>query len=75
MKILETDRLILRTWVAEDIESILAINNGSKDMEYFPKLQNLEATKKLIIRINSLFKKYSYTVYATESKDSSELTA
>ena len=46
MKTLETDRLILRTWVAEDIESILAINQDPKVMEYLPSLQDLDMTKK-----------------------------
>ena len=41
-------------------------------MEYFPKLQDLETTKKFIIRINSHFEKYGYTLYATERKDSGE---
>ena len=72
MKILETDRLLLRTWDDHDLQPMLAINQDPKVMEYFPELQNLEATKKLIIRINNHFEKYGYTVYATERKDSSE---
>ena len=72
MKILETDRLILRTWHDEDLQPMLAINQDPKVMEYFPELQDLEATKKLIVRINSHFEKYGYTVYATERKDSGE---
>ena len=72
MKILETERLILRTWVDEDLESMFAINQDPKVMEYFPELQDLETTKKLIVRINSHFEKYGYTVYATERKDSGE---
>ena len=70
MKILETDRLILRTWNDNDLQPMLAINQDSKVMEYFPGLQDLETTKKLIIRINNHFEKYGYTVYATERKDS-----
>ena len=72
MKILETDRLILRTWVDADLESMFAINQDPKVMEYFPELQDLETTKKLMIRINNHFEKYGYTVYATERKDSGE---
>ena len=71
-KIIETDRLILRTWVDADLESMFAINQDPKVMEYFPELQDLETTKKLIVRINSHFEKYGYTVYATERKDSGE---
>ena len=72
MKILETDRLILRTWVDEDLESMLAINQDPKVMEYFPELQDLETTQKLIVSINRHFEKYGYTVYATIRKDSGE---
>ena len=53
MKILETDRLILRTWNDDDLQPMLAINQDPKVMEYFPELQDLETTKKLISRINS----------------------
>lgn len=72
IKILETDRLILRTWRDEDLQQMLAINQDPKVMEYFPELQDLESTKKLIVRINSHFEKYGYTVYATIRKDSGE---
>ena len=68
MKILETGRLILRTWDDNDLQPMLAINQDPKVMEYFPELQDLETTKKLIVRINSHFGKYGYTVYATEEK-------
>ena len=40
MKILETDRLILRTWVDADLESMFAINQDPKVMEYFSELQD-----------------------------------
>ncbi len=58
MKILETDRLILRTWDGDGLQPMLAINQDPKVMEYFPELQDLETTKKLIVRINSHFEKY-----------------
>ena len=61
MKILETERLILRTWDDNDLQPMLAINEDPKVMEYFPELQDLETTKKLIIRINDHFEKYGYT--------------
>lgn len=38
MKILETDRLILRTWNDNDLQPMLAINQDPKVMEYFPDL-------------------------------------
>jgi len=45
-KIIETDRLILRTWNDDDLQPMLAINQDPKVMEYFPELQDLETTKK-----------------------------
>ena len=50
MKILETDRLILRIQVDEDLQPMLAINKDPKVMEYFPSLQDLDMTKNLQIK-------------------------
>ena len=72
MKILETDRLILRTWNDNDLQSMLAINQDPKVMEYFPDLQDLEMTKNFINRVNNHFEKYGYSLYATARKDSGE---
>ena len=36
MKILETNRLLLRTWDDNDLQPMLAINQDPKVMEYFP---------------------------------------
>ena len=48
MKILETDRLILRTCHDEDLQPMLAINQDPKVMEYFPSLQDLDMTKNFL---------------------------
>jgi len=70
--IIETNRLILRTWKNSDLKPMLSINQDPKVMEYFPGLQDLETTKNLILKINSHFKKHGYTLYATEIKNSGE---
>jgi len=72
MKILETDRLILRTWVDEDLEQMLAINQDPKVMEYFPSLQDLEMTKNFIDKVNAHFENHGYSLYATVRKDTGE---
>jgi len=72
MKILETERLILRTWEDSDLQKMFEINQDPQVMEYFPSLQDLKTTKKLVERINNHFDKYGYTVYACERKDTSE---
>ena len=55
VQILETDRLILRTWVDEDLESMFAINHDLKVMEYFPSLQDLDMTKNFIDKVRNIF--------------------
>lgn len=72
MKILETDRLILRTWVDEDLESMFAINQDPKVMEYFPSLQDLDMTKNFIDKVNAHFENHGYSLYATVRKDTNE---
>lgn len=46
MKIIETDRLILRTWTDADLPHMYEINQDAQAMEYFSGLQDLEPTKK-----------------------------
>ena len=72
MKILETDRLILRTWHDEDLQPMLAINQDPKVMEYFPDLQDLEMTKNFIDKVNTHFENHGYSFYATVRKDTGE---
>lgn len=70
--IIETDRLILRTWLDNDLQPMLAINQDPKVMEYFPSLQDLEMTKNFIDKVNAHFEKHSYSLYATVRKDTGE---
>ena len=42
MIILETKRLILRTFEDKDLDPMAQINQDPKVMEYFPELQDLE---------------------------------
>ena len=48
MKIIETERLILRTWQDSDLEPMHQINQDKEVMKYFFGLKDLEATEKLI---------------------------
>ena len=72
MEILETERLILRTWVDEDLESMFAINQDTKVMEYFPGLQDLQMTKNFIDKVNAHFENHGYSLYAAIRKDTNE---
>lgn len=69
MKILETDRLLLRTWRDDDLEPFFAINQDPQVMEFFPSLQDLETTQRLITRSKEHLKAHSYSLYACERKD------
>jgi len=71
-KIIETDRLILRTWTDSDLQPMFAINQDPKVMEYFPGLQDLETTKNFIAKVNNHFEKHGYSLYACVRKDSNE---
>ena len=68
MKILETDRLILRTWQAEDIAPMAAINQDPKVMAHFPALLDLARTKLLIKKFIEHFNEHRYTLYAVDLK-------
>ena len=72
MKILETDRLILLTWIDEDLELMLTINQDPKVMEYFPSLQDLDMTRVFINKVNAHFENYGYSLYASVKKDTNE---
>lgn len=70
--ILETDRLILRTWESADVQPMFQINQDPNVMEYFPGLQGLEDTQQFISKLNKHFEEYGYSLYACERKDSHE---
>ncbi|MDF1678065.1 MAG: GNAT family N-acetyltransferase [Legionellaceae bacterium] len=71
--ILETERLILRTWGEDDFEPMCKINQDPKVMEYFPGLVSAEETQALINRICAHQDKYDYTLYAAELKSTHEM--
>jgi len=70
--ILTTKHLILRTWQESDIQPMLEINQDRKVMEYFPGLQDLQATKQFIAKVNYHYDQHGYTLYACIKKDSKE---
>lgn len=71
-KILETKRLILRTWKASDLESFFEINQDPKVMEFFPGLQDLDYTKNLIDKFEAHLEDFGFTLYAVDRKDTGE---
>lgn len=56
MKILETDRLILRTLEMSDLDEMTKINQDPKVMQHFPSLENKEETRAWIEKIKKFIK-------------------
>ena len=72
-QILETERLILRTWQAEDLAPMTAINQDPAVMEYFPALQSENETAQLIHRAQQHQVKYGYSLYAVQHKQTNAM--
>lgn len=72
MIILETERLILRTWKTGDIEKLAAISADPVVMRYFPSTQDFTYTEKLITRFMEDYQNSGFTLYAVEIKKSGE---
>ncbi len=72
MKIIETARLILRTWQDADLEPMLAINQDPRVMEYFPALGDRESTKLLMENIRQHHEEHGFSLYAVELKETQE---
>jgi RimJ/RimL family protein N-acetyltransferase len=69
---IETERLILRTWTDADIQPMYAINQDPRVMEYFPGLQDLATTKKFIEKVKKHDEQHGFSLYATVRKDHNE---
>jgi RimJ/RimL family protein N-acetyltransferase len=72
MRILETERLILRTWKKEDTEVYFEINNDPKVIKFLKGPLNIEEVKEFIIYANTLQEKHRYSLWAAEIKKTSE---
>lgn len=73
MKILETKRLILRTWSEPDLGPMTAINQDPIVMEYFPSVGSQDETLAHIQRIKEHQRKYGYSLYAVELRSTGEM--
>lgn len=66
---IETDRLILRTWRKDDILPFAEINRDEVVMEYLPKTLSPEETEQFYRRIVAEHDVYGYGLYAVEAKE------
>jgi RimJ/RimL family protein N-acetyltransferase len=73
MKIIETDRLILRTWKDEDADALWHINQDSKVTEFLLGSMTMEKVKEFIQVCNESFEAEQFCFFATEVKATSDL--
>ena len=72
MKI-ETERLILRSWIDADLEPYRKINNDEKVIEFLRGPMSLEECKNFIVMVNNNIEKLGFGLWAATLKDSEEL--
>ncbi|BCZ97697.1 GNAT family N-acetyltransferase [Legionella pneumophila serogroup 1] len=73
MNILETQRLILRTFEEHDLDAMAAIDQDPKVCEYLPRIGNREATYGLMQRIMKHYQEKGFSLYAVVLKTTGEM--
>lgn len=73
MKIIETERLILRTWTDKDADPYYDLNQDPKVIEFLLGPLTMQEVKDFITATNQQFDKIGYTLFAVEEKVSSKL--
>ncbi len=73
MKIIETDRVILRTWCDDDVDEYYRINQDPKVIELLRGSLTMQEAKDFIAFVNQQFDKIGYTLWAAEEKSSGKL--
>lgn len=63
---LETDRLLLRSWVAADREPFAALNADARVMQYLPRVLGQEESDALVDRIERHFDDHDFGLWAVE---------
>ena len=70
MVIIETPRLVLRTWKESDLLPMTAINQDAVVMRYFPSLQGEQETLGFIKKVKAHQAERGFSFYAVELKSS-----
>jgi RimJ/RimL family protein N-acetyltransferase len=73
MKIIETERLILRTWKDDDADEYYRINQDQQVIEFLLGPLSMEEVKKFIFSMNQQFNELGFTLWAAEEKESGKL--
>jgi RimJ/RimL family protein N-acetyltransferase len=71
--IIETERLILRTWKKEDADAYFQINQDPKVIELLGGPLTMKDVNDFIPAVNNHHNKHGYTLWATELKETGEL--
>lgn len=69
---LETDRLRLRDWQAEDRKDFARMNADPVIMEFLPRVLSEKDSHHLADKFEKHFEKYGYGLFAVEEKESGE---
>lgn len=69
---IETERLILRSWMPQDLSLFVAMNKDKRVMRYFPATLNETETEAFYNRIQDEFNRHHRGLYAVEIKTSGE---
>ncbi|MGD9591316.1 MAG: GNAT family N-acetyltransferase [Candidatus Berkiella sp.] len=72
MKIIESERLILREWQPTDLAPFVHINQDPRVMEHMPSLLTADESKAFMDSIMAHFAKHGFGLYACEEKESSQ---
>ncbi|MFC4119329.1 GNAT family N-acetyltransferase [Nonomuraea zeae] len=67
---MDTERLIMRRWRAEDREPFAAMNADPQVMEHFPALLTREESDALVDRIEEKFDEHGFGLWALEVRES-----
>lgn len=70
MKIIETERLILRTWQSSDAEAFFRMNADPKVTEFLPGPLSMEQVQNFMTAMNQQWQDKHYTLWAVEEKAS-----
>lgn len=71
--IIETERLILRTWKKEDADPYFQINQDTKVIEFLPRSLTMEQVNDFITAASNHQEEQSYTLWAACLKETREL--
>jgi RimJ/RimL family protein N-acetyltransferase len=73
MKIIETERLVLRTWQKNDVKPFFDINQDMNVIEFLLSSMTIEEVENFIQRCNKSYEENKFCLFATEIKETKEI--